>query len=380
MMNRLLFYIGFCIICFQAIHANNKISDIDLSKFDSKLSGSISDRNITMYISIVGGKVNGLYQYGNNVYYLALEGTISTKGRCLLFERNGKGKITGSFEGKISENEFVGKWQNLDHTKILNFNLVKVSGILIPSEATFLANPHPIKTESSNSFGLYVILGILAVFILWYLYRRLFALKGISNVDEKIEIPLNSMESDNINPVEEKSPIIEQTETKSSLSESEQKGIEFEEFIVNKFNSLNRYETPYFTLEHWQSDKGTNGIYPKSNQNPDLVYEFRMGNFKRKFAVECKYRGKKFDIIEIADSAQLWRYKNFAKAENIAVYLVLGLGGIPSNPKEMFSIPLNDINDVHIDYENLSDNYRVSSFFYNKEIDMLNPPKYLMDN
>jgi hypothetical protein len=145
---------------------------------------------------------------------------------------------------------------------------------------------------------------------------------------------------------------------------------------VNKFASLNKKDITYFTLLHWQSDKGSNGVYPKSNSNPDLVYNFQLGSFRRKFAVECKYRTSINDTINFCTTTQLNRYKMYAKAENIDVYIVIGLAGTPDKPKEYFTIPLKDIESTEIEYQDLCEYYISSTFFYDTKANQLNPPKY----
>jgi hypothetical protein len=41
---------------------------------------------------------------------------------------------------------------------------------------------------------------------------------------------------------------------------------------------------------------------------------------------------------------QMARYKQFEKEEKFPVYLVIGLGGIPDNPDQMFLVPLKNVN------------------------------------
>jgi hypothetical protein len=66
------------------------------------------------------------------------------------------------------------------------------------------------------------------------------------------------------------------------------KGIAFEQYVVSIFSK----RKDYFFLMDWRSDKFHEGIYPQSNRNPDLVYDYRCGSYVRQFAVECKYRAK----------------------------------------------------------------------------------------
>lgn len=145
------------------------------------------------------------------------------------------------------------------------------------------------------------------------------------------------------------------------------KGMDFEKFIVERFG-LNKN---HFHLLEWRSDKFHQGIYPKSNQNPDLVYEFKLNNFVRKFSVECKYRG-----IPINGSVYLMddnNYRNYAAyhMNEMPVYIVLGLRGNPSSPKELFLIPFQEAKP-EMTYDELS-KYRTTKnyFFYHMLDDRL---------
>ena len=68
------------------------------------------------------------------------------------------------------------------------------------------------------------------------------------------------------------------------VNTEKQKGDDFEKYIVQKFS------ISYFTILEWTGDKYVQGMYAKSNMNPDLTLRFKMKNIEKDFAVECKYR------------------------------------------------------------------------------------------
>ncbi len=157
-----------------------------------------------------------------------------------------------------------------------------------------------------------------------------------------------------------------QNSTREGNLENVFKGRDFENFVVKKFLPK------YFTQLERTSDKGTDGIYPLSNSNPDLVYEFQLREFKKQFAVECKYRQNPKDPVPLAKPEQITRYKAFAFDRNMPVYIALGLGGDPLHPKELFLIPLDDCKSA-MTYEELA-NYRRSTkeiWYYKIEQDRL---------
>ncbi len=125
------------------------------------------------------------------------------------------------------------------------------------------------------------------------------------------------------------------TQNKKTLKE---KGDQFEQFVVKKF------EQRYFTLKEWRSDKGINGRYAESNKNPDLEIEFHLKGVKTTFAVECKWRQNYYKGgVEWAKERQLERYNDFAIDRKIPVFIIIGVGGTPDNPDEIFVIPLNTL-------------------------------------
>jgi hypothetical protein len=144
------------------------------------------------------------------------------------------------------------------------------------------------------------------------------------------------------------------------------KGRAFEEYIVHQF-ALNK---SYFTLLDWRSDKFYRGVYPKSSQNPDLVYEFKYFDFVRKFSVECKYRSDSSNgLIRLMDERKFRIYEAFHKNE-MRVYVVLGIGGKPDRPTELYLIPFEHVKpEMH--HLALSKYKSPGMFYYDREIDQL---------
>jgi hypothetical protein len=130
---------------------------------------------------------------------------------------------------------------------------------------------------------------------------------------------------------------------------AKEKGANFEQYIVKKFDKS------LFHLKEWRGDKYINGLYAESNLNPDLEYEFRFNNFKSTFALECKYRQNSYNgQIELGKERQITHYKQYEKDRKMPVYIALGLGGNPSNPTELFLIPLKYLNNNKISCDTLS--------------------------
>ena len=127
-------------------------------------------------------------------------------------------------------------------------------------------------------------------------------------------------------------------------STEKQKGDDFEKYIVQKFSKS------YFSIVEWTGDKYIEGMYARSNTNPDLTLNFKMKGINLDFAVECKYRTDYYkNGIEWCSEQQLKNYKNFATDKEIAVFVAIGTGGLPTAPEELFIIPLTELTTNFVD-------------------------------
>ena len=188
---------------------------------------------------------------------------------------------------------------------------------------------------------LLIILGLLSVF---FGVRMLLAKKP--NAEPEIHNTIAA--SDTVKPKSAK------TIDNIQYSENKKKGDDFEAFVVGNFNK------EYFTLNEWRSDKYVNGTYAVSNHFPDLEIEF---NFKSKkirdvFAIECKYRSSFYkDSINWAEEYQFKNYQDYALKLKIPVFVIIGVGGVPSKPYEIFIVPLSNIYSASISKSEL-DKYK----------------------
>ncbi len=122
---------------------------------------------------------------------------------------------------------------------------------------------------------------------------------------------------------------------------SVEKGRMFEEWAVKRFRR------DVFIIKEWRGDKFVEGIYAESSTYPDLEIEFHLRDARERFAVECKWRGqwefgaKPFLIW--ANDQQIINYQEFARTRAIPVFIVIGVGGQPDRPAEVFIVPLDKL-------------------------------------
>jgi len=107
------------------------------------------------------------------------------------------------------------------------------------------------------------------------------------------------------------------------------KGKDFEAFVENMF--------PNRDFEIKQRDD------PEGSRKPDLYIKDRRS--RDKFWVEAKWRARLYDDkFKICEQDRLEAYRSFQKGVcPETVFMVLGLGGEPSMPDEVYCLPLEEI-------------------------------------
>ncbi|HEX6370842.1 MAG TPA: SH3 domain-containing protein [Longimicrobium sp.] len=121
-------------------------------------------------------------------------------------------------------------------------------------------------------------------------------------------------------------------------TEAERNGRDFEKWAAVRLG-----RAP-FHLKEWRGDKYVDGVYAESTLAPDLLVEYRDGGERVRFAVECKWRGRYWDGgVRWGEWKHLNRYRRYATEERIPVYLLVGVGGSGAEPRDVYLVPLEDV-------------------------------------
>lgn len=143
------------------------------------------------------------------------------------------------------------------------------------------------------------------------------------------EIPALNSSMESTEPLEE---------TSMPLEREEKKEYDFEKFIINKFHQ------DCFRLMQWRSDKLAKDNYHLSGSAPDLIYEYRNKSKTLGFAVKCLWRSCFINgSIEWAKDRVIKSYYDYQFREGIDVFVIIGIGNTPSDPAELYILPLNHI-------------------------------------
>jgi hypothetical protein len=132
--------------------------------------------------------------------------------------------------------------------------------------------------------------------------------------------------------------MISTLEIEKKSIESYEKGRLFEEYVIKLFNDQ------HFKFKDWRkAGRMAFCDLPKNHCDPDLELIFGRGRYK--FAVECKWRSEfKAGIFQWEKKDKsLEIYRKYSRQRNIPVFIVIGVGGDPSNPEKMYVTPLECI-------------------------------------
>jgi hypothetical protein len=100
-----------------------------------------------------------------------------------------------------------------------------------------------------------------------------------------------------------------------------------------------------------------------------------MGKLRETFAVECKWRkgfvqGRKLGL-EWATDRQIQNYLNFAQAKGIPVFVIIGVGGEPDDPEEIYIVKLEYLKLPYVTAEYLARFLRKNKgpdFYYDNKL------------
>lgn len=122
-----------------------------------------------------------------------------------------------------------------------------------------------------------------------------------------------------------------------SLSDSERKGQQFEDFVVSQFSAGD------YTLVEKVNDYTSRHHNTERSRYADLV--FRKKATGEEFAIECKYRSDWMDYkgepaIHWVEQRKIDDYNRFSEERDIDVIVLFGVGGTPSQPEHVYALPL----------------------------------------
>lgn len=186
-------------------------------------------------------------------------------------------------------------------------------------------------------YYVFIALALISLIICYIRYNHRFTSTGSTDSEKNTDKNCSHSE-------EQLSPEVYQNELDVE-SENIEKGNKFERYVVDKFDDK------LFSIVEWTTDMcRKHNRYVESDCNPDLVIRDRQTN--ETFCVECKYRSRLVNgFFNWSYPDQIDRYSSYSRDRKIPFYVVLGLGGNPDSPIELFCVPLQEAKNpqIHID-------------------------------
>ncbi len=220
----------------------------------------------------------------------------------------------------------------------------------------------PLGDKKAANNGLFLIIGIAGgIFVAGLLFFFL-----IRKKNKQVPIPVSLAKNEDAVSIDKpvntnnQKPVVEIVSSAIPQTSTE-KGYEFEKWVVAKFPKT------YYEIKEWRSDKYHEGRFASSNMLPDLEIAYRHKNRYAVFAVECKWRSDfQNGKIEWASADQLARYKDFERSSSKPVFIVIGIGGSPDAPQNLYSIPIRVINSTVLTQYQLKNynKYKSADFFF----------------
>ena len=122
-----------------------------------------------------------------------------------------------------------------------------------------------------------------------------------------------------------------------TMPEDMLKGREFEELVLELLD----VKSGKLLLKEWRGDKTLGEVFPENNRYPDLLIEEVETN--RCIAIECKWRKylNHTSMQDLFSPENLSIYHEFSQERDLPVFIVLGIGGTPCDPDNIYIIPLD---------------------------------------
>ncbi len=135
----------------------------------------------------------------------------------------------------------------------------------------------------------------------------------------------------------------------------------FEAFVVTLFDPL------YFKSFRPKAEYVLAGEGGRVENGPDLVIDYTQNDMSLRFAIVCQYyRHAAKSEVELPSPAQQGRIREFQSEPGMDVYYVLGFGGKPDDPKQLFFVPAGDVQDEYISRTHLRQYSKSGMFYYNR--------------
>lgn len=133
----------------------------------------------------------------------------------------------------------------------------------------------------------------------------------------------------------------------------------FEGFVITLFDPL------YFQYKRPKQEPVYAGNARVNHVAPDLIFQYRQKETEARFAILCRYY-RQISKNEVQITSDEFRRGLEQFDQDLDLYYVLGFGGTPDDPKELYFVPASDVNGDYISRAALRQYSKSGMFYYNR--------------
>ena len=133
----------------------------------------------------------------------------------------------------------------------------------------------------------------------------------------------------------------------------------FEAFVITLFDPL------YFQYKRPKQQRVYAGNRHEAQAAPDLIFQFRQKETEVRFAMLCRYY-KHVAKNEVQIASPDFRKALAQIEQDTDLYFVLGFGGAPDDPKELYFVPASEVSGDYITRTALQQYSKSGMFYYNR--------------
>lgn len=140
----------------------------------------------------------------------------------------------------------------------------------------------------------------------------------------------------------------------------------FEAFVVTLFDPL------YFKCFRPKGEHVYAGNGIGAEKGPDLIFDYSQKETSRRFAITCQYyRESARNEVQVLSGDRQEFIRQFEADREMDVYYVLGFGGKPDDPRELFFVPASEVRREYMTRAQLRQYSKSGMFYFNKRTERI---------
>ena len=136
----------------------------------------------------------------------------------------------------------------------------------------------------------------------------------------------------------------------------------FEGFVITLFDPL------YFKCYRAKAEHVYAGKTMQAETGPDLIFDFNQKETRGRFGITTQYyRHTPKNEVQLHSHDRQQYIRQFESERDMDVYYVLGFGGRPDDPRELFFVPAKDVDSEYITRAELKRYSKSGMFYFNRK-------------